>query len=166
MVEGMSRFASILLFSVGLILAGCGKKSSTTPQPVVADAQPTEPAQPAEPAEPATKAPKPTPSDAELESMFSRTLDFLDQFAGAIAANDKDCKKMASAMTAVFDKHKDLLATASEYSGNKEVDAKADAYMEQHKDRFEAAMTKMAPGMQACGGDPDVQKAMESFDAM
>lgn len=98
--------------------------------------------------------------------MFARTLDFIEQFASAIATHEKDCKKMATAMIAVFDKHKDLLATAKEYSGNKEVDAKADAYMAQHNDRFEAAMTKMTPGMQACGEDPDVQKAMGSFDAM
>lgn len=160
----MPRFASLLLLSLGLTVAGCGKKSSTTPQPVAT----TEPAPPPEttppPAE--TKTPKATPSDAELETLFARTLDFLDQFADAIAANEGDCPKMATAMTGVFDTHKDLLAEAKSYEGNSEVDAKVDAYMETHKPRVEAAMGKMMKGMQACSNDPAVQKAMEGFDAM
>jgi Skp family chaperone for outer membrane proteins len=160
----MSRFASLLLLSLGLIVAGCGKKSSTTPTPV-ANAEPAEPAQPAEPAEVANT-PKATPSDAELESLFGRTLDFLDKFADAIANNEKDCSKMATAMTGVFDEHKTLLAEAKAYEGNAEVDAKVDAYMETHKPRVDAAMGKMMKGMQACAEDPEVQKAMESFDAM
>jgi len=164
--------AALLIAAVGFVLVACGKKSSTTPQPVVANArpaQPAEPAQPVEPAEPAEPAQptyKATPSDAELNAMFARTLAFLDQFANAVQANEADCKKMAKAMTTVFDANKDLLAEAKAYEGNKEVDAKVDAYMQEHKDRFDAAMGKMMKGMQACAGDQDVQQAMESFDAM
>ncbi|HUQ03404.1 MAG TPA: hypothetical protein VM261_12965 [Kofleriaceae bacterium] len=159
------RFASLLLLSLGLMVAGCGKKSSTTPQPV-ANTEPAPPPEPVQPAEPTTKTPKATPSDAELEVLFARTLDFLDQFADAIAANESNCPKMATAMTGVFDAHKELLAQAKSFEGNEDVDAKVDAYMETHKPRVEAAMGKMMKGMQTCAGDPDVQKAMEGFDAM
>ena len=159
----MQRSATLLFLSLGLALLGCGKKSSTTPQPVVANAEPAGSPAPAEPATPAAKA---TPSDAELDALFARTLQFLEQFASAIQANEADCKKMATAMSAVFDANKDLLAEAKSFEGNVEVDAKVDAYMEQHKPQFEAAMGKMMKGMQACGEDPDVKQAMESFDAM
>lgn len=161
----MHRIASLLLLSLGLMVAGCGKKSDTTPQPV-ANTEPAPPPEPVQPAEPATRTPKATPSDAELESLFARTLDFLDKFADAIAANEGDCPKMATAMTGVFETHKDLLAEAKAYEGNTEVDAKVDAYMETHKPRVEAAMGKMMKGMQACSSDPAVTKAMEGFDAM
>lgn len=166
----MSRPVRPLVLSLGFALlasilasAGCGKKSSTTPQPAAEPAGSVEPATPAPPAEPAVK---PTPSDAELNALFARTVEFLGQFADAVANNEQDCKKMAAAMTAVFDAHKDLLAEAKSYEGNTEVDAKADAYMKEHSPQVEAAVGKMMTGMQACAEDPEVQKAMEQFDAM
>ena len=165
----MKRAASLLLaLSVALsVAAGCGKKSSTTPQPAVENtAEPAGSVEPATTAEPATPAARPTPSDAELDALFARTLEFLSQFADAVAQNEKDCKKMAAAMTAVFDANAALLAEAKAYEGNEEVDAKADAYMKAHEAQLEASMGKMMPGMQACSGDTDVQAAMERFDAM
>lgn len=164
----MSRPVRPLVLSLGFALlasilasAGCGKKSSTTPQPAAEPAGSVEPATPAPPAEPAVK---PTPSDAELNALFARTVEFLGQFAAAIFL--QSCSLFATAMTAVFDAHKDVLAEAKSYEGNTEVDAKADAYMKEHSPQVEAAVGKMMTGMQACAEDPDVQKAMEQFDAM
>ena len=164
----MNRVTSLLpaLCLALVVLAGCGKKSSTTPPPVGNTAEPAGSVEPATPAEPAPPAVKPTPSDAELDALFARTLEFLSQFADAVAKNEKDCKKMAAAMTAVFDANAALLAEAKAYEGNEEVDAKADAYMKAHEAQLEASMGKMMPGMQACSGDTDVQAAMERFDAM
>jgi hypothetical protein len=162
--------AALFAVLLSLSLVGCGKKASTTPQPVVADAPPAEPEKPIQAAEPEVAAPpdkayKATPSDAELKALFARTLEFLEQFANAVAQNEADCKKMAKAMTTVFDANQELLAEAKAYEGNQEVDAKVDAYMQANKDRFDVAMSKMMKGMQACASDTDVQKAMESFDA-
>ena len=147
---------------MALVLAACGKKSSTTPtapEPVAK----TEPATPTEPTEPAKPA---TPSDAELNAMFEQTLAFLSDMASAVSENEKDCKKMAVAIDATMTKHQSLLAKAKEFDGNDAVNDKADAFMKAHESEMTAAQGKMGAGLQACAGDPDVQKAMSRFDEM
>ena len=153
---------SILVLSLGLALGACGKKSSTTPTAPdpVAKTEPTTPTEPTEPAKPGT------PSDAELNAMFEQTLAFLGDMAKAVGDNEKDCKKMASAIDETMTKHMSLLQKAKSFEGNEDVDKKADEFMKAHESEMVAAQGKMGPGLQACAADPDVQKAMSRFDEM
>lgn len=159
--------ASFVLLSLGLALAACGKKSSTTPtDPAVASGAGSASAGTTEPTDPATPAGKATPSDAELNAMFEQTLAFLSDMATAVGDNETDCKKMAVAIDAAMTKHQGLLAKAKTFEGNEEVDRRADEFMKAHEDEMVAAQGKMGAGLQACAGDPDVQKAMSRFDEM
>lgn len=157
--RGMRMYVASLIAVAAL---GCSKPkpAATTPPP------PTEPAVTEAATDPATPPPAATPSDAELEGMFEQTLVFIEDLGAAVDSNQANCGAMATAITAAIDKHQPLLAKAKQLEGNQEVDAKADAYMDAHKDRVTAAMTKVQPGMEKCGGDPAVQAAMAKFDNM
>ena len=155
------------LFALPLVvaLAACGGKSKpstppTAPAPVITEPEPTT----AEPTAEGTGTP--TPSDAELDGLFARTLDFLDELATGVDANAKNCKLMATEIDRIFNKHQALLAEAKSFEGNTEVDQKADAYMLAHQDRVSASTSKMVQGMQACANDPDVQAVMKRFDEL
>ena len=111
-------------------------------------------------------APSATPSDAELDVMFNETLTFMDALATAIDSNKSDCAAMAKAIDGVLDSHRPLLTKAKSLEGNQEVDAKADAFMEAHKDEVGASTGRMMGGMQACSSDPAVQASMQRFDTM
>lgn len=152
------------LFAASLIAAaalGCSKPKPAAPTPPAA----TEPAVTDASKDPAPP-PAATPTDAELEQMFEQTVVFLEDLGGAVDANQANCGAMAGAITAAIDKHQPLLAKAKQLEGNQEVDAKADAFMDAHKDRVEAATKKLQPGLEKCGGDPAVQAAMAKFDNM
>lgn len=155
---GMRMYVASLIAVAAL---GCSKPkpAATTPPPA--------------PAEPVTDAgtdpapaPSATPTDAELDEMFGQTVVFLEDLGVAVDANQANCGAMATAITAALDKHQPLLAKAKQFEGNQDVDAKADAYMDAHKDRVMAATAKLQPGLEKCGGDPAVQAAMAKFDSM
>jgi hypothetical protein len=150
---------SILVLSLALALGACSKKSSTTPTAPdpVTTTEPTTPADAADPAKPAA------PSDAELNAMFEQTLTFLADIGTAIETNASDCQAMGSALDAVMTKHHDLLAKTKEFGDNDDINNKADEFMKAHEDEVMAAQNKLA-GLQACQGDPGVQKAMARFD--
>ncbi|MBL8624591.1 MAG: hypothetical protein JNK64_25000 [Myxococcales bacterium] len=155
----MRMFVASLIAVAAL---GCSKpKPAATTPPA-----PTEPAVTDAGTDPATPPPAATPTDAELESMFEQTVVFLEELSVAVDANQASCGAMATAITAAIDKHQPLLMKAKQLEGNQEVDAKADAYMDAHKDRVEAATGKLRPGLEKCGGDPAVQAAMAKFDNM
>jgi|GEM_PF-5349073 len=149
---------SLAALSLVLALVACSKSkpAPSTPDPVVAAEPDT--------AGPADGTPKPTPSEAELESMFERSLAFFEQLGTAIETNKNDCPQMAKALDQIFTDNMALLDEAKSYKGNTDVDAKADAYMEQHNDRLTAATTKMSNGMTACASDQAVQAVMRRFD--
>jgi hypothetical protein len=157
-----------IALSLSLALVACGGKSKpapTTPPPdqvVVADPKPADPP----PATDGARTPKATPSDAELEKLFAASLDFFDALGSVISQNQNDCSAMAKALDQVFTQHQSLLDEARAYKGNAEVDARADAYMDAHKDRLSAATGKMGAGLQACANDPDVAEVMKRFDDM
>ncbi len=136
-------------------LAACGGKSkgSAAPGPSASPA-PTEPA------------PAAGPTDAELEALFGRSLDFFDAMAAAVESAGDDCPAMAKALDGVFTSHQALLTEVKAFEGNEDVDRKADAYMEQHKDRVQAAMTRVGEGLGACAGNADVAAVMQRFDEM
>ena len=98
--------------------------------------------------------------------MFEQTLVFIEDLGTAVDANQANCGAMATAITAAIDKHQPLLAKAKLLEGNQEVDAKADAFMEAHKDEVGASTGRMMGGMQACSSDPAVQASMQRFDTM
>lgn len=155
------------LFALSLVvaLAACGGKSKpSTPSnaPVVTAPEPTS----GEPTagEPAT--PKPTPSDAELDALFARTLDFIDELAAGIDANVAACPKMATEIDRIFNKHQALLAEARSFEGNPEVDEKAATYIQAQGARAETASRKVKAGLDACQHDTDVQAVMKRFDEM
>src|SRR5688572_3877196 len=118
-----------LALSLVLALVACGGKSKpsttppTDPEPVVTEPGPTG-------GDPAAVTPKATPSDAELDALFARSLDFFDELAVVLSANTGDCKKMATEIEGVFNRNQALLEEAKSYKGNPEVDQKADAYMQ------------------------------------
>ncbi len=155
------RFIAVSLVAVAALACSKSKPASTTPPPPLTD-------KPAGDPPPDTAAPPPaaTPSDAELAPMFEETLVFIEALATAVDGAGSDCGKMAVAINGVIDAHQPLLAKAKTYSGNHEVDEKANAFMNAHKDRVEAATAKLAPGMGACSDDPQVQAAMAKFDEM
>ena len=149
------------IFAAALLIAalGCSKSkpatTTTAPDPVVTEPT-TDPA----------PTPAATPSDAELEAMFNETLGFFDALGTAIDANKANCPAMAKAIDGVFDSHRALLAKAKSFEGNQEVDAKADTFMEAHKDQVGESTGRMVGGMQACGEDPAVQASMKRFDEL
>lgn len=153
------RMFAVCVVAIATIACSKSKPATTPPPP---DPTPTVTDPTTDPAAP----PAGTPSDAELEAMFAETVTFFEELGAAIDGNQASCPDMAKAITAVLDQHGPLLARAKSFEGNQEVDAKADAYMDAHKDQVAAAAAKVGPGMQACAGDADVQAAMARFDNM
>lgn len=155
----MRTFASMFL-ALSLLACGGGNKApdpeapSPSGDPVVAEPAPPDPGQ---------TGGAPTPSQAELDAMFAKTLVFLEDMSVAVETNASNCAAMGPALDKVIDSHADLLALARKYEGNAEVDAKANQYMDAHKDRVEAATGKMG-GLQGCSQDPGVQAAMKRFE--
>jgi len=161
-VEAACDRLAMRIFAVALLIAalGCSKsKPATTPTPTPDPAVTSPTTDPAAP-------PSATPSDAELDVMFNETLTFMDALATAIDSNKSDCAAMAKGIDGVLDSHRALLTKAKSLEGNQEVDAKADAFMEAHKEEVGASTGRMMGGMQACGQDPAVQASMQRFDTM
>lgn len=136
-------------------LAACGGTSKGGATPAPGPAGSTAPTDPSA-----------GPTDAELEAMFGRSLDFFDAMATAVESAGDDCPAMARALDGVFTSHQALLTEVKAFEGNEDVDRKADAYMEQHKDRVQAAMARVGGGLAACAGDPEVAAVMQRFDEM
>ncbi|MBK9036784.1 MAG: hypothetical protein IPL61_36965 [Myxococcales bacterium] len=153
------RMFAVCVVAIATIACSKSKPATTTPPPDPGPAVTDPTTDPAAP-------PASTPSDAELEAIFAESVTFLEDLATAVDSNQASCPAMAQAITAVIDQHEPLLKRAKSFEGNQEVDAKADAYMDAHKDRVAAAAGKVGPGMQACAGDAEVQAAMARFDNM
>ncbi len=158
----------ILILSAALALGACGKSKPATEPSSPSLSAPAAGGEQPKAADPssvgaAPAAPAAAPTDAELETLFGRTLDFLDEMAAAVATSGTDCKAMGAALESAFSRNEALLKQAKSLEGNAEVDKKADAYMEAHKDRMTAAMGKMGGGLQACADDPAVETAMKRF---
>ncbi len=79
----------------------------------------------------------------------------LDGLAGAMVADASDCTKMASDVTGLLQRDADLVKAANTALGDGfklPDDAKA---------RIAGAVSKMLPGIDACGAEPAVQKAFK-----
>ena len=153
----------LLALTATFLLVACGGKSkpAPAPEPTLAEDQTA-----AEPEPDADEAQAAMPSDAELEVLFGKSLDFLDALAAVIDTNAKDCHAMATAIDQLLTDNQAFVAEATRYKDNKEIDKKGDVYMDAHKDRLDAASTKMQPGLMACASDPDVQVVLQRLDEM
>ena len=92
---------------------------------------------------------------ARAEVDVARWTALIDGLAGAVAGDGSDCAKMASDVTGLIQHDADLVKAANSALGDGfklPDDAKA---------RIAAAVSKMLPGIDACGAEPAVQKAFK-----
>jgi hypothetical protein len=104
--------------------------------------------------------PAPEPKRVEIsKAEGEKFLVFFNKMVDAIVQNKEDCPKMAAAITVVVDTNQAVIKKANDAkaAGKKLPKAIEDKMMARIKD-------EMMPAMQKCGGDADVQVAMNRMD--
>jgi hypothetical protein len=148
-----------------LLAAGCASSSKQpaqpAPQPVAAAEPPA--ASEAAPADPA--APPEGEMTPESEASGMEMLAFMGQIADIFDANQADCAKMGVELKQFADANKDKMA-ALKAAGDKFSPEQKHAFMQKHESEFQAVMSRMMTGAQACASDQGVKDAMQSFQAM
>lgn len=100
----------------------------------------------------------PKPADEVSAADIQPFIAFIDKLVEVVVADKDSCPKMAADVNKLIDDNAELMkkAAAAKAAGKQ---MPKDA-----KDHMVASMGKMAPGMQKCGTDKDVQKAFGRMD--
>lgn len=152
------------LFALVLVAAACGGSSSPR-----APVPPSNSPEPAPPTAAAPPAPTPGPSDgaalppltdAEFDARMSRLIDILAEASDAITAAGTDCRAAADGLATVTARHDPFLAEMKAREADADLEARINAWMNDHMDRLMKVAMPLAEASQRCDGEPRFREAL------
>ena len=150
----MLRTIQIALFSAAALTAACSKSD----KPAAAAPEGAKPELQAPVAAAAAPA-APANGNTELQN---KGIAMIREMGDMFAADAKDCEKLATDIKAFIAKNKDLIGQIAAMEKQQSEQERA-SFEERNKGVQEELMKKMAPTMQTCGANANVQAAMATF---
>lgn len=153
---------NLIVFALAAVLGlGCGSKTPPPTSPLPPDKTTTAPKDP--PPEEVKKEEPPVAAGADGDTpLEAKAVAMMKQIGAIMAANGKDCGKLAAALTKFNADNKATLAELKAMD-SKETPEQKKAFEKRHADDMQKLMGDMMPVMQTCGNDPEVQKAMKDM---
>lgn len=136
------------ILQISVDTAQCKRKAGGTEAPPVAPGS-------ASPVAAGSAAPQEDPGNTALEVS---ALDLLDKLAVVVAADAKNCGKLATDLERFNADHRDIIGKAHELE-HARTPAQRQLFVARNKARTDATTAKMKPAMDACSKDPKVQAA-------
>lgn len=165
----MPRTLHVALFAA-LALAGCRSSDKPGAQGEAA-AKPHDPTngsgielvpEPIEPRAPGSAEPRAPVAAGSNTPLQNRGIAMMQQLAELFAANEKDCERLASALTKFTRDNKQLYEDLTEME-KKLSEAEREAFEIRNQAVQEAVIRKITPAVTACRGNASVEAAMNEL---
>jgi hypothetical protein len=102
---------------------------------------------------------KPAAASGSIEDQL---LAMMDKMSDIFSSNAGNCDKMAAEIEAFIKDNGDTFKKIKEF-GDKQTPEEKKAFTEKHRDKIEATMKKMEPGIKSCVTNQKVQDAMKTM---